>query len=261
MNVYLAGLAALCFGVGAASAQTSNSLAPEKSYGETDFSAVMELGFKPFTPDALTGYLAKRNFQIAPIEAVPPGEDIFIVAVGHNAIPYVFKLSQCGKQGCLFLEMIAPVLDEVMASPISGADRNDFNRINPMIILTSEEGGRSALRYKFPALQQCDNDCQNSALDLFVRLVNFSYIAFDKISKSRVEANASGDFAPTLASVVTTSAVALASSGHRELEARALTSAQFATEAGLRFANDEKHGLDVRAEQKIDFPQLMTPRR
>lgn len=240
----VAGLMALAGG--GAAAQLSNGL---EAPAQEDLSALVDMGFVPYDPNATTRALITSGFGVEDGGLSPDGTQRFFLVKSRNGIPFVFKYSRCGQQGCMFLEAIAPVPNALMRKALTGGEVNDFNRFNPVMMLTVEDNGSFALRSKQPALRNCDLSCQQSGLMIFFNGVNFSYQKFLERSR-QVEVSyqpsarsLAPSIGPSLASLASEVEFSLADPGAALLGAKAF----FDGQAGVKLSDD-------------GFPALLAPK-
>lgn len=181
----LAAAAPLVSGVSAAQPLTNDlePKAPPTAAPADPMGEALANGFIPYQPAEDKVRLVQEGFMLAEEDQSPTGDQVFMLIRAQNGIPYVLKYSFCEARGCIFLEAIAPVPAPLLRQGLSAADMNDFNRLNPAVIVTSEQDGTTAIRAKLPARKACPAACQRSGLQTFFNGVNITYEAFYNMSR------------------------------------------------------------------------------
>ncbi len=190
-------LAALGVSALAPSFAQSNALLSD-SPGEDNLGTLIADGWSPIHPDSVIAFLSDSGFTIIDQERLPSNRYI-VTARAPNGLPFVYEFIRCGREGCMFLEMISLFGPEVVQGRLNGSDLNVFNRANPIIALTLESTQDIAVRYKFPALNTCSDVCQESAMQLFFNGVRIALDIIDRLGSSAVEVRYDGAVGAELA--------------------------------------------------------------
>ena len=192
--------AAASLALGSVSAAQSNSLAPGNAgpLGTTrDISAAVANGYAPFHLGDFEAFLGSAGFKVTEREALPDIEGQGIAVTAPNGMPFVFLFSDCGVQGCLFMEAVQPFAPRRVGVTLGLAEVNDFNRESPLhVFMTAEEGGEVGLRWVMPALAGCGEPCVASAANLYFGGVLNIYEAVIKAGRQMVVEAPYGEEAP-----------------------------------------------------------------
>ena len=179
------GAAALAW-VGSAHAQSNSLLGGGAGpVGATrDLSAAIANGYQPFSIGAFEAYLREASFTVTERQTAPDGGGAGIVANAPNGMPFLFLFTDCGRQGCLFMEAVQPFAPGKIGVPLGLKDINAYNRQSPLqVFMTAEANDEVALRWVLPALAQCGDACAHSAVNLYFGAVMNVYEAVSKASK------------------------------------------------------------------------------
>ena len=175
--------------VGAASAQ-SNALgagSPGPLGATRDLSAAIANGYAPFSLAAFEQHVTQAEFQVTGRQVTDDKSAAALLVKAPNGMPFVFIFTDCGQQGCLFMEAVQPFAPAKIGVPISLADMNEYNRTSPLqVFMTKEEGNEVGLRWVLPALAGCGDACARSAVNLYFGAVISVYEAVGKASKQMV---------------------------------------------------------------------------
>ena len=177
--------AASAFLLAGAAAAQSNSLSGAGLPGaQRDLSSAVANGYTPFSLGAFDGYLSRSGFTVTERQQAPDGSGVGIVANAPNGMPFLFVFSDCGRQGCLFMEAVQPFAPKKIGMPISLAEMNAYNRNSPLqLFMTAEANDEVGLRWVMPALAGCGDACAHSAVTLYFGAVLNVYEAVSKASK------------------------------------------------------------------------------
>ena len=149
-----------------------------------DLSGAIANGYQPFSLGAFERYLAEASFTVTERQAAPDASGVGIVAKAPNGMPFLFLFTDCGRQGCLFMEAVQPFAPKKIGMPISLAEMNDYNRNSPLqLFMTAEANDEVGLRWVLPALVGCDDACAQSGLTLYFGAVMSVYEQATKASR------------------------------------------------------------------------------
>ena len=178
----LGALAALT--VSAAAAQSNGLFGAGPAGATRDLSGAMANGYRPFSLAGVEGYLARSDFTVTERQAAPDGGAVGIVAKAPNGMPFLFVFTDCGRQGCLFMEAVQPFAPAKIGVPLDAAQINAFNRNSPLqLFMTAEANDEVGLRWVLPALVGCDDACAQSGLTLYFGAVMSVYEQATKASR------------------------------------------------------------------------------
>jgi hypothetical protein len=186
MSKFRTALGALAAGLALGGAAHADAFIQGAGPGTKDLADITARGFVPFVPAELKQWLLSQGVAVGEEVVSPDGSRMATIAVLGGQVPVVFVHSDCGQQGCLFIEMVSPVPVSTVGLRLSEKDVNAFNTESGFVFMTLEEEGEVAVRHTMPALVGCDRACQESEYLLYFTGLKMTHGYLKQLSQQQL---------------------------------------------------------------------------